>query len=86
MRIALGLRPPADQQRGARLDIRDTEHQSTALGWACRYGHPQLVAFLLTSGAKLCLPGDNEWNTPLSWAQKSGHAGIIRLLRSHTPA
>jgi RNA polymerase sigma factor (sigma-70 family) len=70
-------------ERGARMDIRDTEHQSTALGWACRYGHAKLAAFLLARGAKANLPGDNEWNTPLAWAEKRGHAGIIALLRDH---
>jgi RNA polymerase sigma factor (sigma-70 family) len=70
-------------ERGARMDIRDTEHQSTALGWACRYGHATLVAFLLSRGAKTSLPGDNEWNTPLAWAEKRAHAEITKLLRTH---
>jgi peptide-methionine (S)-S-oxide reductase len=37
-------------ERGARLDIRDTAHDGTALDWAEHGGHPEVVAHLRRAG------------------------------------
>ena len=37
--------------RGARLDLRDTIHQGTALGWAKYCGQPEIAAYLAQLGA-----------------------------------
>jgi ankyrin repeat protein len=39
-------------ERGARLDIKDTIHQGTPLGWALYGGHTQIAAYLRAQGAK----------------------------------
>jgi ankyrin repeat protein len=39
-------------ERGARLDIRDTIHQSTPLGWAEYCGQPAIAAYLREKGAQ----------------------------------
>jgi len=36
---------------GARMDVRDDLLRSTPLGWACRWGRPELVKLLLERGA-----------------------------------
>jgi hypothetical protein len=38
-------------KRGARLDIRDTIHQGTALGWAIHCEKPAIVEYLRVHGA-----------------------------------
>ena len=42
---------------GARLDIRDDLLKSTPLGWACRWGHRELVELLLQRGAPVARAG-----------------------------
>lgn len=38
-------------ERGARLDIRDTIHQGTPLGWATYFNRPGIAAYLVSKGA-----------------------------------
>jgi ankyrin repeat protein len=66
--------------RGAGIDAIDEEFQSTPLGLAARWGHREMVAFLLARGANPTLSGA-PWATPLEWARKKGHAAIEAALR-----
>jgi ankyrin repeat protein len=38
---------------GARLDMRDELLISTPLGWACRWGRPEMVKLLIQRGAQV---------------------------------
>lgn len=66
---------------GARLDLRDELLLSTPLGWACRWGRPQMAEFLIAGGAPVSEPDAEAWATPLGWAQKMGHTEIAAMLR-----
>jgi ankyrin repeat protein len=66
--------------RGARMDIRDEFLKSTALGWACRWGHVHFVKLLLERGADPIEADAEPWATPRAWAHKKGHAAVLRLL------
>ncbi len=61
--------------RGAAIDAVDEEYRSTPLGLAARWGHREMIAFLLDRGADPNASGA-PWATPLSWARKKGHAAI----------
>jgi ankyrin repeat protein len=67
---------------GARLDIRDDLLQSTPLGWACRWGHKELVELLIQRGAPVLEQDAEPWATPLAWAQKMGHGEIQEVLQA----
>jgi ankyrin repeat protein len=56
------------------------------LAWHARYGHEQVVDYLLLRGAATDLPDDEPWATPLAWARKKGHDDIVKLLREHGAA
>jgi ankyrin repeat protein len=66
---------------GASLKVRDSLLQSTPLGWACRWGHIDLVRLYLERGADTVESEAEPWATPLAWATKRGHHEIIQLLR-----
>ena len=66
---------------GARLDLRDDVLKSTPLGWACRWGRPELVTLFLDRGADPVEPDAEPWATPLAWAEKMGHREIADNLR-----
>jgi ankyrin repeat protein len=57
---------------GARLDIRDDLLRSTPLGWACRYGRPELVRLYLDRGADREEPDAEPWAAPRAWLKKMG--------------
>jgi ankyrin repeat protein len=68
---------------GARLDLRDDLLQSTALGWACRWGRREMVELLIARGAPVHEPDTEAWAQPLAWAIKMEHTDIVELLRRH---
>ena len=64
---------------GAAIDPIDEEYQSTPLGMAARWGHIEMVKFLLEQGADPNMAGE-AWATPLEWARKKGHGEIEEML------
>ena len=68
--------------RGARLHIRDELLQSTPLGWACRWGRPEMVKLLLERGADPIEASTQPWATPAAWARKTGHSEIEAILKA----
>lgn len=66
---------------GADPSLRDELLQSTALGWACRYGRQVMVDRLLARGTPANEPDAKPWATPLAWAVKMGHTTIAERLR-----
>ena len=66
-------------EHGAMLDPVDDDYQSTPLGMAARWGHIEMVKYLLESGADINKAGAKS-ATPLKWAQKKGHKEIEKLL------
>ncbi len=67
---------------GADVNTTESTLKSTPLGWAARYGHLELVAFLLERGADPNM-AEEPWATPLAWAVRYGHAEIAEVLRQH---
>ena len=65
---------------GARMDVRDDLLRSTPLGWACRWGRPELVKLFLERGADPVEPEAEPWSRPLAWAEKMGHRDVVRML------
>jgi len=65
---------------GANLNAVDEQYQSTPLGMAARWGHVEMVQYLLKQGAD---PGKSgaAWSTPLAWAKKKQHPEIEKILR-----
>jgi ankyrin repeat protein len=68
--------------RGARMDIRDELLQSTALGWACRWGRVHFVKLLLERGADPVETQAEPWATPKAWAQKMRHQDVLQVLNA----
>jgi uncharacterized protein len=65
---------------GAGINPVDEEYQSTPLGMAARWGHIEMVKYLLQQGADPDKSGAS-WSTPLAWAKKKGHVEIEKILR-----
>ena len=68
---------------GARMDVRDHLLASTPLGWACRWGRPEVAALLLDHGADPVEADAAPWATPRAWARKRGDEGLLALLAKH---
>ena len=66
--------------RGADIDRRDQQFDSTPLAWAARVGRADMVELLLARGAARTLPDDEPWSTPAAWARRRGHARILTML------
>jgi ankyrin repeat protein len=66
-------------ENGAHIDAIEEEYQSTPLGMAARWGHIDMVTYLLSQGADANKSGAKS-STPLSWAQKKGHKEIEDIL------
>ena len=66
--------------RGADINRRDHEFDSTPLAWAARVGRPEMVELLLSRGALRTLPDDEPWSTPIAWARRRGHTQILGML------
>ncbi|HKC36461.1 MAG TPA: ankyrin repeat domain-containing protein [Chitinophagaceae bacterium] len=64
---------------GADMDPVEEEYQSTPLGMAVKWGHPEMVNYLLTQGANPNKAGAS-WATPIAWAKKKGHSAIEKIL------
>ncbi|MEO7984216.1 MAG: ankyrin repeat domain-containing protein [Bacteroidota bacterium] len=64
---------------GAAINPVEEEYRSTPLGMAARWGHHEMVDFLLKEGADPNKSGA-AWSTPLAWARKKGHAEIEKIL------
>ena len=70
---------------GARIDLRDELLDSTALGWACRWGRLHFVKLLLARGADPIERDAPPWATPKAWAQKMKHDRVLEVLLNHWP-
>jgi len=66
--------------RGADIDRRDLEFDSTPLAWAARVGRGEIIDLLLARGASRTLPDDEPWSTPEAWARRRGHTHILTML------
>ena len=66
--------------RGADINRRDNEFDSTPLAWAARVARAEMIALLLSRGALRTLPDDESWNTPAAWARRRGHTEVLQLL------
>jgi uncharacterized protein len=64
---------------GADVNCIDEEYQSTPLGMAARWGHIEMVEYLINKGADKNKSGA-VWSTPLKWATEKGHHGIEKAL------
>ncbi len=71
---------------GARFDLRDDILQSTALGWACRWGRRAMAELLIARGAPVNESDAEPWATPIAWAEKGKHQDVIELLLAHGAA
>jgi uncharacterized protein len=65
---------------GADIDPVEEEYQSTPLGMATRWGHVEMVNYLLARGADINKAGAS-WATPLEWAKKKEQDGIEKIMR-----
>jgi len=84
LHIVVGLGTPSAVtwllDRGADINRRDYEFDSTPLAWAARAGRAEMVELLIARGASRELPDDEPWSTPAGWARRRGHARILKLL------
>jgi uncharacterized protein len=67
-------------EHGADINAVDEEYQSTPLGMAVRWGHKDMVAYLLQQGADPNKSGA-AWSAPLAWAKKKGFSDIESTLQ-----
>ena len=66
--------------RGADINRRDNEFDSTPLAWAARTGRAEMIELLLSRGALRKLPDDEPWSTPAAWARRRSLVDILKLL------
>jgi len=75
-----GVPPTAEDKRGAEINAR-TENGSTALFFAARFGHIEVIKLLLKNKADPTLANENG-DTAIDWALKSDSTDIADLLRA----
>ena len=63
---------------GADLELRDEEHQFTALGWAAYFGQAAIAEMLIRFGAILA-----DRCNPLQLAIDSGNDEVVRVLKMY---
>ena len=63
---------------GADLEVRDEEHQCTALGWAAYFGQGELAEMLIRFGANL-----TDRCNPLQIAIDNEHDDVVRILKMY---
>jgi ankyrin repeat protein len=84
LHILVGLGTPAAAawllDRGADIDRRDHQFESTPLAWAARFGRAEMVELLVSRGASRSLPDDEPWSVPAAWARRRGHGHLLGLL------
>ena len=66
-------------KHGADINPLEEEYLSTPLGMAARWGHIEMVEYLIGKGSDVNRAGA-VWATPLAWAKKKGHVEIEKLL------
>jgi ankyrin repeat protein len=66
--------------RGADINQRDNEFESTPLAWAARVGRAEMIELLLFRGALQSIPDDEPWSMPAAGARRHGHSHILKLL------
>jgi ankyrin repeat protein len=66
-------------KHGADINPIDEEYKSTPLGMAVRWGHVEMIKYLLSKNADVNKAGA-AWATPLAWAKKKGHTAIEKIL------
>ncbi len=66
-------------KHGASINVIEEEYRSTPLGMASRWGHAEMVKYLLSKGADPNLSGAS-WSTPMAWAKKKDHVEIEKIL------
>jgi hypothetical protein len=66
-------------EHGADINAIEEDYQSTPLGLAARWGHPDMVEYLIDQGAEINKSGA-EWSRPIVWAKKKGHSKIETIL------
>jgi ankyrin repeat protein len=71
-------------ENGANLNLRDNLLKSTPLGWACRWGHIELVDLLTRRGAPVLEADAEPWAGPIAWARKMNHSAILSLLEARS--
>jgi ankyrin repeat protein len=67
-------------KHGVEINPLDEEYQSTPLGMAVRWGHIEMVEYLLAQRADPNKSGAS-WSAPLAWARKKRHLEIEKILR-----
>lgn len=76
-------------KKGADLNYFEVEEgkdakeklEASALHWASRYGHYELVKFLINYGARIQSRDTLEDKTPAQWAEEAGHENICLYLK-----
>ncbi len=75
------------RRRSLDVDANDATRGMTALGWAARRGHADVVTLLLSSahgsGADVQAPDPVHRRTALHHAAFEGHVGVVRILIDH---
>ena len=65
---------------GAGCSGRGVKLKFTPLGYAARYGHEKLAAFLVERGQP-ATAGRRGVGTPIAWSEKQRHGAITELFR-----